>query len=353
MPIPPGPVSVSSRTSGSASSALAAARSSSRPSSGVAGAGSGASAGRRRGGAAGAAREVERRVLGEDRRLEALQLAPGVQAELLDERVAGAPVGVERVGLAAGAVEREHQLRRAGARGTGARRSARAARRRSRRGGRARARRPSPPRSAASRRSASRSASLAGGPSSGVSASGAPRNSARASRRSRGRGVEVAGRARAAAAAHERLEALEVELAGLAARRRSPAPRVTIASAGAERAPQLGDVDLERLGRGGRRVLAPQHVDEPLGGDRVVAVREQQHRQQGALLRRADVDRPVVSRRPAAGPGAANSHQAALPRVWRRPSHRGAMLPAHAVHDRLKDGSNAVSPFQHDRRVHV
>ena len=55
--------------------------------------------------------ELERRILGEDRRFEPLELRARVQAEILDQDVAGAAVGVERVGLAAGAVEREHQLR--------------------------------------------------------------------------------------------------------------------------------------------------------------------------------------------------------------------------------------------------
>ena len=55
--------------------------------------------------------ELERRVLGEDRGLQALELRARVQAEVLDQDVAGAAVGVERVGLAAGAVEGEHQLR--------------------------------------------------------------------------------------------------------------------------------------------------------------------------------------------------------------------------------------------------
>ena len=65
---------------------------------------------RRAPGAGRGRRGVERGVLGEDRGLEALELGAGLQAEFLDERAAGAAVGFERVGLAAGAVEREHQL---------------------------------------------------------------------------------------------------------------------------------------------------------------------------------------------------------------------------------------------------
>ena len=112
--MPPGPVSVSSRTSGSRSSGARSRRSSSRPSRGGGGDRQGGAArrpGRRRGaaqrvGAASSAGSWARIAA-----LEALQLAARLEAELLDQRVAGAAVGVERVGLAAGAIEREHQLR--------------------------------------------------------------------------------------------------------------------------------------------------------------------------------------------------------------------------------------------------
>ena len=56
-------------------------------------------------------RRGERRILHEDRPLEVAELAGGLDAQLLGERVAGLTIGVERVGLAAGAIEREHQLR--------------------------------------------------------------------------------------------------------------------------------------------------------------------------------------------------------------------------------------------------
>ncbi len=53
----------------------------------------------------------QRLVLAEDRGLELLELRAGVDAELLEERLAGGSVGGERVCLAPRAVEREHQLR--------------------------------------------------------------------------------------------------------------------------------------------------------------------------------------------------------------------------------------------------
>ena len=50
----------------------------------------------------------------------------------------------------------------------------------------------------------------------------------------------------------------------------------------AERAADLEDGVLERLRRGRRRALAPERVDQPLGGDDLVAV-DQQQREEGAL----------------------------------------------------------------------
>ena len=53
--------------------------------------------------------ELECRVLSEDRALESLERLAGVEAELVDEGGSRVLVRAERVGLAAGAVEREHQ----------------------------------------------------------------------------------------------------------------------------------------------------------------------------------------------------------------------------------------------------
>jgi hypothetical protein len=62
---------------------------------------------RRRPGAAG--RQVQRPVPVQDRPLQVLQLLPGLDAELLDQQRAGAAADVERLGLAAGPVQRQHQ----------------------------------------------------------------------------------------------------------------------------------------------------------------------------------------------------------------------------------------------------
>ena len=56
-------------------------------------------------------RRVERRIVAQDRPLELVQLGREVQAELVVERGARGGERVERVGLPAGAVEREHELR--------------------------------------------------------------------------------------------------------------------------------------------------------------------------------------------------------------------------------------------------
>ena len=55
--------------------------------------------------------EEERVVLAQDRGLELAELRAGIDAELLDESLARGAVGGERIGLAARAVEREHELR--------------------------------------------------------------------------------------------------------------------------------------------------------------------------------------------------------------------------------------------------
>ena len=59
-------------------------------------------------------------ILAQDRLLELAQGGARLEAELLDERAARVLVGRERVGLAAGAVEREHELAAQALVGTGA-----------------------------------------------------------------------------------------------------------------------------------------------------------------------------------------------------------------------------------------
>ena len=123
-------------------------------------------------------RRVERRVPAQHGPLELLKLAARLRPELVDEGPPGRRIRLERVRLPARAVERDDQLRRAGARGTAPARRAPRARRRAPRAGRARGR----PRSAPRARRG-----------------GAPRGAPRPGRPARRRGRRAAGRARARA----------------------------------------------------------------------------------------------------------------------------------------------------------
>ena len=55
-------------------------------------------------------RRVERRILFEDRLLELAERAAGLDTEFVDERRTRLLIGLERLRLPSGAVEREHQL---------------------------------------------------------------------------------------------------------------------------------------------------------------------------------------------------------------------------------------------------
>ena len=89
----------------------------------------------------------------------------------------------------------------------------------------------------------------------------------------------------------ERLEAVEVELAGLDAQQVAGRPRLDPLAA--EELAQVGDVDLQRLVDGRRRVLLPQRVDQPVSRDDAIGV-EQQQGQQRALLEAAHLERPPI-----------------------------------------------------------
>jgi hypothetical protein len=90
------------------------------------------------------------------------------------------------------------------------------------------------------------------------------------------------GRVAARARPLERLfEAVEVELA------RSDSDQIAGRPAqqpiGAQQAPKPRDVAVERLRRAGRRLVAPESRDQPVARDRLVGA-EQEHREQAALL---------------------------------------------------------------------
>jgi hypothetical protein len=100
----------------------------------------------------------------------------------------------------------------------------------------------------------------------------------------------------------ERVEAEEVDLLGVdgeqvAGRLRQQHRRLGARSAiRLERLAQVRDVHLQRRRRARRGVIAPQAVDQSIGGDGPVQV-EEQHRQHRPLLRPAERDRqPVLER---------------------------------------------------------
>ena len=105
LPVPPGPVSVTRRTPSRRRIASTAATSSRRPTSALDAAGS------RGRGADSPALEGERRVVAEHRALELAQSRTGLDAQLV-ERACALLIGGERVLLATGAVQREHDCSR-------------------------------------------------------------------------------------------------------------------------------------------------------------------------------------------------------------------------------------------------
>ena len=230
---------------------------------------------------AGVARtHVEGGVLAQDRLLELLQRPARLDPELLRQRPPGVPVGLERVGLPAAAIEREHQLS---------------------------------PEPLAERMPRDQRLELAHEPrvhaeqQVGVDAildrgqvqfleppdlrPGERLRGELGERRAapeRERRLRVAAREEAARLPGPLLEAGQVEVAGVeleqvAARTRPD--HVCLR----QRAAQAGDVHLQRLrGVGGRR-LRPEQLDQAAGGDDVVRVQEQE-RQQRPLLSASELD---------------------------------------------------------------
>ena len=110
LPTPPGPVSVSSRTEPARSRSPTAASSSPATDRPIRRRRQRAAPDRRLAPAARAAASSAGSWR-EDRLVEVVQLGARLDPELLDEHLAGVAVGLQRVGLAAAAIQREHQLR--------------------------------------------------------------------------------------------------------------------------------------------------------------------------------------------------------------------------------------------------
>jgi len=219
----------------------------------------------------------ERRVLAQDRLFELAQLHPRLEAELLCETLARAAVHLERLGLPAGAVEREHQLRA----------------------------QPFAQRLLFGQLlELSDERRMTAGVELGVD-SILDGCEARLLEAFRGRACEVF-----AANVDERRPAPErecvpwtfvrdelLERVGVDLARFDPQPVATVRglhAVGAERLPQLRHVDLQCLGRGRRRLLVPQLVDEDVRRDDAVPAQQQQHEQRAHLRRRQHDGPPVV-----------------------------------------------------------
>jgi hypothetical protein len=235
---------------------------------------------------------VESRVLAEDRLFEVAQLAAGFEAELADQGAAGVLVGGQRVGLAPGPVEREHELA-AQALAQGVLGDQRlelsdhlcAAKREvgldpirqrlqaqliqasdlgpgERRKGKVGQRRPTPQ------------------PERLPEMRGRGRGRARGQRRPAR--VEVAP------------NAVEIQSAGLDLQQIAGRPGDEHVAS--EHLAQRRHIHLHKLGRRRRRSLAPELVDDPVAGHDLVRV-EQQQREQCPLLRRPELDLRTVDHR--------------------------------------------------------
>ena len=180
-------------------------------------------------------RDVELRILVEDRPLEAAQFRPWLDPELLDQARPRRPVGLERLRLPARAVEREHQLAAQALRQRVLGDQRARARRPARRRGRARDPRrcdPEAPRGEAPRAGRSQPAPTA------------RRRTPPAAGRARARAPRAAARLRLAvaprASVDQALEAVQIEATGLDAELVAARPRDD--DVVAERLAELGDI---------------------------------------------------------------------------------------------------------------
>ncbi len=106
-----------------------------------------------------------------------------------------------------------------------------------------------------------------------------------------GRAAVLVASERPPSLAGEPAEATRVEPIGI--EREAIAAPAGLDHAVAERLAEIRDVDLDRLRRGGRSALAPDRVDQAIGGDDLTAL-QRQHRENGARLRAPQIQRPAV-----------------------------------------------------------
>ena len=226
-------------------------------------------------------RRVERRILGQDRSLELLKLATGLEPELVDQPTPGDAIALKRVGLAPRSVQRDHQLTdQALARRVLAHQRLELPDQPCVLAERELARRfdPQAPPVAPAQAGRSRPARTLVGEISQRLATPQRKRLAQAPAGAR----RVTRGKRAVAAGHQRLKTADVDWPlGPRAGNRVPASDHIVA----ERLAQLRDVALDDLDRARGRLLAPQLVDQPISRQHLAAV-NQQHSQQRTLLGR-------------------------------------------------------------------
>ena len=306
LPAPPGPINVTSRRVLVTSTSRA--RSSSRPTNVVRRRAQIADRPGRDSRATILGRRVEGRILGEHPRLELLQARARIEAELFDQRRTSLAERPQRIGLAAGAVQRQHQQLP----------------------------QPLPQRVALAQRlqlprhiamAAQRQIGLDPGLDRGQRQLVQPRPLTErelgvgeldqrlvATQRERGvqrprRRRRIAGHELAASLGDETLEADDVEIVGRDRERVAGIGRHDLRRT--ERPPQLRHRRLERVGRIARRRVAPQVGDEAFGAHRLAAV-QRQDRNERAQLHPAD-----RHRRPVVGHGLELAEQTHLHRAHR------------------------------------
>ena len=222
--------------------------------------------------------QIERAVLAQHGVVERAQLGAGLDADLLDQHAARVAIGLERLGLTSGAVQREHAL---GVQPLGQRMlgdeplelpdqlpvAAGGEASVDRQLGRMEAQLLQPPDLGGGER-------LAGDVGQRV----APPQPERLARLLL---LDQALEANGVDAFHVELQLITAPVGD------------DLGAVAVEQPPELGDVELHHLRRGRRRVLAPEPIHQQLDRDGRVGA-EREHRQQRALLRRAERDRPAM-----------------------------------------------------------
>ena len=208
------------------------------------------------------------------------QRRSGLDADLLDERRSRLPVGLQRLCLAARAVEREHPLRLQ----PFAQRVARDERLEL-----------AEDLAMAARRQVAVDRALGRGQVQLLEAADLARRERLLRDVGERRPAPQRERLARQVVGDERREAQRVDVA-VAEAQLVPAPAgddLRAVAAGRQRLAKLRDVELDHLGRRGRRILAPQRLDEPIARHRRALV-EGQHGQQRPRLALADGHRTAV-----------------------------------------------------------